>query len=679
MKNPKKAVTNPRVPLSVEPVDVDDPVEPAEIEAPEVSMDKTWVLENDADGKKKDRAAVQRSAREYVARNMQAFESWMLSGEEPGPEFNEAQSRNRYVLGEVISRSEMSVVYQAEDTNIHRQVVMKVLLADRRDSHRHTARIRRFFHEAQVTGQLEHPHIVPVHEFGVNAQGNAFYTMKKVRGVTLKSVLDDLHAGDATAVRRYPLHRLLSILLKVCDGVRYAHSRSVVHRDLKPENIMIGDFGEVFVMDWGVSKVLSPEESEFRGISELEDNDGHHPINLAGQRPLLETFSGTTVGTPVFMAPEQADPEKKVDARADVYALGGILYQMLALDPPLTNHNLRLLLRAKERGDISPPDRFNGVRSLPHCPGGRVPHALSAVSMKALAPEPKERYAGITELQADIVAYLDGFATTAESAGIFRLVGLSFQRNASHFIVAGFAFVFLAGIIGVAVNRVLEAQREAQEALIVAAGIARPTAHSQAAFAKAYQAKVLGEVISLAYKGLKQANSQVGSWRFDWHIETEGIVLDIGDNPGLHDISALSQLPLSILRLQNTAVADLTPLQQMALLELDLQNCPVKDLAGLSGMPLRKLDLRGTAVTDLSPLLNCRKLTLLLLPESAKNPAVLRRHPALRYLSYTTPAESVELFWQNHPSVSTPPPPLSNTAPTPSPTPPTMLKPASPQ
>ncbi len=151
----------------------------------------------------------------------------------------------------------MGAILDAKDGAIRRRVAMKVILRD--DSLESAIR---FVEEAQITGQLEHPNIVPVHELALNEKGQPYYTMKFVRGITLKKVLELLRAGVASTVEKYPLGNLLTIFQKVCDAVAFAHSNKVIHRDLKPENIMIGDFGEVLLMDWGLAKFLQNRRGE---------------------------------------------------------------------------------------------------------------------------------------------------------------------------------------------------------------------------------------------------------------------------------------------------------------------------------------------------------------------------------------------------------------------------------
>src|SRR5262245_47177225 len=189
-------------------------------------------------------------------------------------------SGTRYQLASVLGRGGMAVVYLARDTTLDREVALKVLDWKADDSS-----AARLAQEARILASLEHPGIVPVHDFGQLADGRMFYAMKRVRGERL----DHWVAGRA-------LHERLNAFLRVCDAVAFAHAHGVVHRDLKPANVMVGEFGEVLVLDWGIARV--------RGQSET---------------------NGLVAGTPDYMAPEQARGDRSVDERADVFALGTIL------------------------------------------------------------------------------------------------------------------------------------------------------------------------------------------------------------------------------------------------------------------------------------------------------------------------------------------------------------------
>ncbi len=155
-----------------------------------------------------------------------------------------------YRPGREIARGGMGAVLDARDQKLGRSVAMKVML--RRNASEEEQ--QRFLQEARVLGQLAHPNIVPVHDVGTDEQGRLFYTMKLVVGVTLHEVIGKLKAGDKDTLAKYPLNALLTIFQKVCDAVAFAHSRGIIHRDLKPQNIMVGEFGEVLVMDWGLRR-----------------------------------------------------------------------------------------------------------------------------------------------------------------------------------------------------------------------------------------------------------------------------------------------------------------------------------------------------------------------------------------------------------------------------------------
>ncbi len=332
----------------------------------------------------------------------------------------------RYEIGYTICHGSMGAIHGARDLNLGRTVAMKVMLGDQAANRQSLAR---FVREARVMGQLDHPNIAPVHELAVDEDNRVFYTMKYVRGVTLKDVLEGIATGSARFVRGYRLSKLIYIFKKVCDAISFAHSKGMIHRDLKPENIMIGEYGEVFVMDWGLAKLLDEPERDFpRGAPDRETDE----TSLTG------TSAGDILGTPLYMAPEQAaGHNEQLDERTDLFALGGILVSIITLRAPVTASRVDELLRKIEMGFIVPPAYFNrtwqarahsmlprwlqfqrgGVDhgaqarvTLAHCPGGVIPEALSDVAMKALARKPEDRHLNVTELQEEVAAYQAGVA-----------------------------------------------------------------------------------------------------------------------------------------------------------------------------------------------------------------------------------------------------------------------------
>ena len=358
------------------------------------------------------------------------------------------KAANAYQLSELVGQGGMAVVHKAEDLKLQRPVAMKRMLRGGVASNESR---QRFIQEARVMGGLEHPNVVPIYELGLDAGGQVFYTMKLIKGVTFHEVLAEIKAGKAGSIARYPLSQLLTIFQKVCDAVSFAHSKGVIHRDLKPQNIMLGDFGEVMVMDWGLAKILESASSPSSVISPSGPLDSRTKDNAEkedGKQPdpsAIHTIEGRVMGSPNFMAPEQAAGRiSEIGPATDIYALGGILYNILTLRPPVASADLKTMLELIRTGEIRPPTEYNELRQrpgkgsvdpsselhhFPHCPGGKVPQPLSAIAMKALATRPADRYAYMAAFQKDIAAYQSGFATSAEVASQWRVASLWFARH----------------------------------------------------------------------------------------------------------------------------------------------------------------------------------------------------------------------------------------------------------
>lgn len=289
-------------------------------------------------------------------------------------------SGTRYALRALIAQGGMGVVYAAEDEKLHRRVALKVL-----DSEAAAPELaQRLLREAKILAQLEHPGIVPVHDVGSLPDGRVFYTMKFVEGLRL-----DQHVKQLDS-----LPQRLRLFLRICDAVAFAHARGVLHRDLKPANVMVGPFGEVLVMDWGLAKILresAPEEtvlvSPRKKISDEEETQA-----------TVVTGHGTVLGTPGYMSPEQERGEtEKIDARSDVFSLGTLL---------------KFVAASSEEA----PDR-------------RLPRALNAICAKASAADLKNRYANVSELAADVSRFLDGLPVSAYSENVLEKIRRFYQRH----------------------------------------------------------------------------------------------------------------------------------------------------------------------------------------------------------------------------------------------------------
>jgi len=367
--------------------------------------------------------------------------AWRVTREDPG----------RYVqrqgFGE-LGRGSIGRVLLAHDEHLGRDVAIKELLSSHgRSDPRQSTRLARFLREARVTGQLEHPSIVPVYELGCRLDGSLYYAMRVVRGRTLGQALADCHGPEQRL-------RLLPHFVDICQAVAFAHSRGVVHRDLKPDNTMLGEFGETVVLDWGLAKVR--DEGDLRGseiaraADQLRDSGG--------------TAMGTTLGTPRYMSPEQAAGRvDDIDPRSDVWSLGAMRYEILAGRPAFAGRGVGEVLTRVVAAEVPPID------------DPAAPADLVAVCNKALSLRRADRYDGAGELAKEVNAWLTGARVQAYEYGSLELLARFARRQRVPLAVAaaGLTLVAILGITsyqqvarerGQALDHLARAQFEGAEA-----------------------------------------------------------------------------------------------------------------------------------------------------------------------------------------------------------------------
>jgi len=311
-----------------------------------------------------------------------------------------------------------SVVHMILDKTLLRYSAMKLLSSDLKP---YAADRQRFIDEAQISAQLDHPNVVPIHELSVTESGDLYFTMKLVEGQTMASMLQNLENQPRSFDLVAPF---LEILVKVCDAVAFAHSRGVIHRDLKPANIMVGSFGQVYVMDWGMARLL----------------DGKTDVSIGRdrKRESLDLY-GEPIGTPAYLSPEQAyGLHDETGERSDVFALGATLYHVLTGQAPYDElgSDVDAAILAARHCDIRPAERFSTA--------ARLPRALSRIAMKAMAADPAQRYPTATALKDDLVAQLRGGADLPRciySAGDMVMIEGE-PGDAAYIIVSGTCRVF---------------------------------------------------------------------------------------------------------------------------------------------------------------------------------------------------------------------------------------------
>lgn len=282
-------------------------------------------------------------------------------------------NKPRYGYFKTIAKGGKCVIKSCKDFHLSRVVAHKSLRPELADD---PFEQQRFLREARVTAMLQHPNTIPIYELSRDTKGHYYFTMKMVEGSTLREVLN----GDSQMEewQQPPLRRLIDVLVQVCYALDYAHNHGVVHRDVKPANILLGPFGEVLLLDWGLAKVWGMEQTSDISLEPAVDGEP----SLTGQ--------GKLQGTVLYMSPEQIEESKDLDLRSDIYSLGAVLYEVLTGVEAVERGTLHAMMSAVLSGQIMAPSE--------RTPDRDIPKSLELICMRALSRNPEDRYASATDL-----------------------------------------------------------------------------------------------------------------------------------------------------------------------------------------------------------------------------------------------------------------------------------------
>lgn len=344
-------------------------------------------------------------------------------------------------------------VYLAEDLRFGRKVAVKQIRVEQAHKEEYRAK---FLQEAEITGQLEHPGIVPVYAIGEDEQGRPFYAMRFIKGEDLKSRIKQFHRQCPQGQLRLHgegLRQLLRHFIDACHAVSYAHDRGVLHRDLKPSNIMLGKYGETLVVDWGLAKPLNTKFNPRANDTALLNSEQQSQELLLGTSDMAsgsETSYGSFVGTAAYAPPEQVLGDlDKLGPTSDVYSLGAILYELLSGQPPLAEKNVALIIRKVTSGDIVPIAEIRPD----------APLALVSVCRKAMSLDRQDRYLTVAELRKDVQRWLDDLPVQAYQEPLRQRTSRWMRRHPKW--VATLASAIVLGAVGIGIGSLLLEQKNA--------------------------------------------------------------------------------------------------------------------------------------------------------------------------------------------------------------------------
>ena len=351
----------------------------------------------------------------------------------PPPDSATAIENTRFQILSKHQQGGLGEVFIAYDRQLKREVAIKQI---RPKWSSHPEARQRFIREAEVTGRLEHPGIVPVYAMGTWDDGSDYYAMRFIHGQTLQTVIQDHHDAARDGDKRASMlefRGLLNRFVDVCNTISYAHSREILHRDIKPSNIMVGPYGETLVVDWGLAKLLDQPVDE----SLTANFDAASSID-SGSNPAAK---GPTVGTPQYMSPEQANGQlDEIGIRTDVYLLGATLYQILTGQPPHNEKSISKLIGRIQQGIVTPPTEIKP----------KIPQPLSAICMTAMAVAKEDRYRSVAELAADVERWLADEPVSVFQDSVLIRLGRWFRHHQTLLAVASVALllVVISSVLG---------------------------------------------------------------------------------------------------------------------------------------------------------------------------------------------------------------------------------------